>query len=127
MSSPLPAYLSTLVVQLPLLLAYVAALVFCATRWNRYPRPAQLAFLGTTFLLLASIAHPLINMAITTNFRGNSALQMSQMLTITGLISSIVRATGFLFILGAVFIHRTRTDPHAAFPFATPAQQQPGH
>src|SRR5688572_17675937 len=106
MSSPYTPYFAILIGQSPMLLAYVAGLVVCVTRWNRYPRPAQLAFLGTAFLLIVSVAHPLINLAITTNFRGNPVAQTGQIMAVTGLIASIVRMTGFLFLLGAVFIHR---------------------
>lgn len=117
MNNPAAQYLANLIVQLPLIVTYIAALVFCAMRWSRYPRPAQFAFLGTTFLLLMTICQPLITMAIATQFRGNTAAQIGQMYSITGFISSVVRATGFGFLIFAAFIHRAQTDTRTAFPF----------
>jgi hypothetical protein len=40
------------------------------------------------------------------------------MLSMTGFVSSVVRATGFGFLIGAAFIHRARLDPRGAFPLS---------
>ena len=128
MSNPFSQYLSNLFIQGPLIVAYVAALVYCATRWNRNPRPAQFAFLGTTFLLLSTLAQPIINMTISTQLRGNSMVQIGQMYSITALVFSVVRGTGFGFLIAAAFVHRAQVDPATAFPFASrsPNDRAPG-
>ena len=126
MANPTAQYLSVFINQLPLIVAYLAALVFCATRWTRYPRPAQLAFLGTLFLLLTAVGQPILTQVVLTQFRSNSPVQIGQMLSITAFVANIIRATGFGFLIGAAFIPRARHDPRGAFPLATPLQGGPG-
>lgn len=120
MSQPFYPIMSELLVRSPLLLAYVIALVICAMRWNRSPRPAQMAFLGTAFLLIASVGEPLVMMWILTRLQLNSSAQVNQMLSMTHVVASVTQGTGFLFLVGAVFIGRRQTDPRTAFPMATP-------
>lgn len=123
MSNAMPQVMSAFLNQAPLIVAYLAALVFCAMRWTRYPRPAQLAFLGTVFLLIPAIGQPILTQVIITQFRSNSAVQLGQMLSMVGFVASVIRATGFGFLVGAAFIHRQ--DPRAAFPFAPPVPRPP--
>ena len=85
--------------------------------WTRSPRPAQLAFLGTMFMLLTAIAQPILTQVVLSNFRSNSSVQIGQMISIIAFVANIIRATGFGFLIGAAFIHRAQQDPRGAFPF----------
>jgi hypothetical protein len=123
MQNPFAQLVSMLVGQSPLLLAYVAGLVVCAMRWNRYPRPAQLAFLGTLFLLIAAVGTPAVNVWIVTQFQPGGAVQLGELYSILGLVSAIVRATGYAFLLGAVFFGRA-TIP-MGFPVTPPLRSSP--
>ena len=115
MNNPWAELLSALLGQLPLLAAYVLGLVICAMRWNRYPRPAQLAFLGTSFLLIAAIGQPVVSVTI---LRQLPVAKAGEMLSMLGLVSGVVRMTGYCFLLGAVFFGRA-AHAGAGFPMAT--------
>ena len=119
MTNPVAELLSALLGQLPLLIAYVVGLVICAMRWTVYPRPAQLAFLGTAFLLIAAVGHPVVSIWVRGQIGANSTSQIQEMFSMLALVSAVVRTTGYGFLLGAVFFGRAAQ--RAGFPVAAPA------
>jgi hypothetical protein len=118
MPNPLADLIHSIVPQLPLIVAYLVGMVICAMRWNRYPRPAQLAFLGTAFLVIDFLVQPTVRVFLVDRLEPSAASDMLSMLT---LISAIVRLTGYGFLLGAVFIARSVTAP----PRSSPSGRKP--
>jgi hypothetical protein len=78
-------------------------MVICAARWNRNPRPAQLAFLGTVFLLLVAVGRPVMTVVVSNWINPARAGEMLSMLE---LVCAIVSLTGYGFLLGGVYFGR---------------------
>jgi hypothetical protein len=102
--SPVEQLFSMLLGQSPLIGAYVVGLVICSMRWSRYPRPAQIAFLGTTFLLIETVGAPLVLLYVAMNIPDARSGDLKSFLAFAG---GIVRGTGYAFLLGAAYFGRS--------------------
>jgi hypothetical protein len=103
MPNPTAEFIRALIPQLPLLVIYLVGMGICALRWEKNPRPAQLAFLGTVFLVIDLFVQPGVRVFLIAKLKPSDAADMSSML---GLIGAIMRLTGYGFLLGAVLFGR---------------------
>lgn len=118
MPNPTAEFIRTLIPLLPLLAVYIGGMVICAMRWNRNPRPAQLAFLGTAFLVIDLFVQPAVRIFMISMLKPGDAADMTSMLS---LIGAVVRLTGYGFLFGAVFISRAMLPPRSSPTGRTPS------
>jgi hypothetical protein len=116
-NSALTPLIGMLLVQLPLILAYVAGIVFALVRLPRDPRPATLVLMGCVVLLMVSLLGPLAQQWAIYNRSSASIAAIGQILIAMNLVLSVVRAGGFVLLIVAAFV--ARVDPqgvYSAFP-----------
>ena len=93
----------SIIVQSPLLLAYIIALIIVLTRWGQYPKVCLQAFLGVFVLGLLVF------------FRASEGLILDLLRVehsvanwrIIGVVANLAEMTAFLLLLGAIFIGRS--------------------
>jgi hypothetical protein len=118
MPNPTAEFSRTLIPQLPLLVIYLVGMGICAMRWNKNPRPAQLAFLGTAFLVIDFFVQPAVRIFMIARLMPSDAADMTSMLA---LIGAVMRLTGYGFLLGAIFISRPTPIPRSSLSDQIPS------
>ncbi|RBP43838.1 hypothetical protein DES53_105237 [Roseimicrobium gellanilyticum] len=97
-----------LVGNIPMLLAYAAALIFVIVRWRQSPRASTLALCGVLFglllLLLVPVAYAWLSRSVMTG--GKSSLEMQTAYTVAGLAVSSLHAISFGFLFLAIYADR---------------------
>ena len=107
-TSMLMYFASQMLGQAPILLVYLLGIILCATRWQRAPKAAMIALIGTGVMLLSTLVFGFMNAYVITN-QINSGSPMSgvgQSLAFLSMGASILRAGGFALVLAAVFAER---------------------
>ncbi len=111
MNPMLTSYLTQLAVQSPVLIVYVIGLVLAIVFWARYPGPAVLTFVALALLLVITLAFPLVQMYVV-RVRAESTWSMQKygtVMSVVGVVSSILRAAAGGLLLSAVFMGRGRS------------------
>jgi hypothetical protein len=121
MANPWSQFTAMLIGQSPQLVVYVGGLILCLVMWSRHPRPALLAFLGCTMLLVATIGFSFAQVSMMAQRAGSgmSISQIGTMMSVVGLAAGVVRAAGFILLLCAVFAAR-QPQSLGAFPVGNP-------
>jgi hypothetical protein len=102
--------LSQLLIQAPVLVAYVIGLFLALKFWSRYPLASRLAFFATGILLLVTVALTLVpSYVMYTPDLGWSMAQRSLVMAAIAIVGSVIRALAFALLLGAVFVDRNRS------------------
>ena len=108
-SSSFIAVLSSLAIQSPLLILYLAGIVIALIRWARHPRTSLFTILALGVLLVLAITNTFVYTLLPTYFFGGEQT-LSQRFTIfylIGIIINLLHATAFGFLLAAIFGERT--------------------
>lgn len=94
--------------QIPMMLAYVVALIVVITRWRRVPRASMLALCGLLFGLFLLTLAPLVYawLAQKINSGGASRTEVASMYFIAGVGISICHAISFGFLFLAIYADR---------------------
>lgn len=98
--------------QIPMLLAYLIAMILAVTFWQRCPTSALLTFVAGGLLLIVSIAQTFLNWYLIHGRDGLAAGNgnIGSILAVVGLVGSVLRALGFGLLLAAVFTGRSRAE-----------------
>ena len=107
-TSMLMYFANQMLAQAPILLVYLFGIILCAMRWQRAPKAAMLALIGTGVMLLTTLVFGFMNAYLITN-QINSGTPISgvgQSLAFLSMGASILRAAGFALVLAAVFAQR---------------------
>jgi hypothetical protein len=116
-NSSLTPLMGMLLAQLPMMLVYLAGIVFALVRLQRNPRPAALVLIGCVILFVALLLGPLVQTWVINNRTSVGVRQIGQILTIFNLVMSFVRAAAFVLLIIAAFVGRPEADPmYSAFP-----------
>jgi hypothetical protein len=99
-----------LLVQAPVFLAYVIAMLAAVIFWKRCPTACMLTFIGAGLLLALGIGQTLLQLFF---FQaragvGGDPAQVRSMLQVIGLATNFLRALGVGLLVAAVFVGRTR-------------------
>jgi len=121
-------FLSQLVGQAPMLLAYVVGTILALVFWRRCPLPAKLTLLGLMLLLITSLVQSfLVSYFVQARVNFDWSHQtVGLLMSVTGLVGSLIRAAAFSLILIAVFIGRKTaqvSSPIEALPLMEPASR----
>src|SRR5262249_5252904 len=119
-------FLTQLVGQAPMLLAYVVGGILALVFWRRCPLPAKLTLLGLMLLLITALVQSfLISYFIQAQVNLDWSHQtVGLLMSVTGLVGSLIRAAAFSLILIAVFIGRKTAQvsgPLESLPLIEPA------
>lgn len=98
---------------LPMLLAYAAALIFIIVRWRRAPRASLLALSGVLFGLFLQVLMPLLYVWASRRAMNseNTAMEMQSLYTVIALAGSIAHAVSFGFLFLAIYADRRYPSP----------------
>lgn len=105
--------------QIPEMVALFLGMLLAVAKWRRYPRPSLLAFLGFGTLLVASIG------GISILLFGPTLLPNANqdvLLVVVWGLRSVLYATGFGLLLGAIYVAR---QPRRQPPPFRPAIEEP--
>jgi hypothetical protein len=108
----LPEFLETalrnLPGQVPMMLAYVVALIVVITRWRQAPRASMLALCGVLFGLFLLTLSPFVYawLAQKVNSGGASSTEVMSMYFIAGVGISFCHAISFGFLFLAIYADR---------------------
>jgi len=108
MSSVPLMILTTLAIQLPVLIALLIGIILCLTSWKRYPKPSLLAFLGLLLLMILVVINVLTDY-LPFFLQSTFDMKYSEMAPIqigTGIILSILHAVGYILLIAALFSSR---------------------
>jgi hypothetical protein len=107
--------LQQLVYQLPVLLVYMAGMIFATQFLKRYRVASILTLLATGTLIFAAIGTSAAQAYLigSQGRTGLSAVQIGQMLSIIGIASSVLRAAAFGLLISAVFVGRDTQSPES--------------
>jgi len=94
----------------PTLLVYLVAMIVAFVYWNRHPRPCLLVLLAVGLMLFTTVGFMVlqmyvINSRVMNQWRG---MTLGSVLTVIGLVRSIIQAGAFGLLLMAVFTDRPR-------------------
>ncbi|MEZ0389578.1 MAG: hypothetical protein ACAI34_21040 [Verrucomicrobium sp.] len=105
--------LSMLMGQIPMLLAYAAALIILIVRWRQAPRASMLALCGVLFGLFLMVLMPLLYAWLPRRHvsGGGSTAEMSTMVGIVSIAGSIAHAVAFGFLFLAIYADRRYPSP----------------
>ena len=106
--------LRQLLMQSPILLVYLAGMMFALAVWRRYPVPCVFVLIATTVLLVVSVAQTFLTQYLihARVERGWEPAQLSWVLSASGLVGSVLRAIGLGLLLAAVFVGRGEKSGH---------------
>lgn len=101
-------FLASIIYTIPFLLAYLTGVVIALMNYRKMPKPAFLALVGCSLLLLNS----LINIFRTAWFfywfspSGRDAQFLGTVTSIIGVFTTLFGVAGFIFLLAAIFVKR---------------------
>jgi hypothetical protein len=129
MESTLVFFLSQLLSQGPMLLAYLVGAILALVFWRRCPSPARLTLIATLLLLVVSLVQSfLVSFFVQARVdQGWSYEQVGLIMAVLGLVASLIRVTAFALLLTAVFMGRKVTPAamfHQALPVTEPLASQ---
>lgn len=104
----LDAILSTMVYQVPFLLAYVIGIVIVFLRRRQCPRAASMALAALTLMFLNSFLGSALHGYLIAGMSYQSNASTAQIVSIVGLARGIVSLTGIGLLVCAVFTGRPR-------------------
>ena len=100
--------LTTLSIQLPILIALLIGIILCFTHWKRHPKPSLLAFLGLLLLMILAVINVLtdylpflLQSAFDMKYSAMAPIQIG-----TGIVLSIMHAVGYVLLIAAIFSGR---------------------
>jgi hypothetical protein len=110
--------LSTLAIQLPVLVALLIGIILCFTHWRGYPKPSLLAFLGLLLFMILTLINVL---TVHLPYFLQSTLNMTYSVmapiqTGVGIISSILHAVGYALLISAIFFRRKVKSDESTLP-----------
>jgi len=110
--------LTTLSIQLPVLIALLIGIILCFTHWKRYPKPSLLAFLGLLLFMILTLIN-VLTVYLPYFLQSTFNLTYSAMAPIqtgVGIISSILHAVGYVLLIAAIFSSRKVKVDESALP-----------
>jgi hypothetical protein len=117
--------LSSLMMQLPLLLVCLAAVAFVLVRWKQASRGAIWALLGFGLALVLCLAIPLVQTAVQQwVMQGGNVAHRAGIFGGLSLVWSVLRAASYALLLVAVFAGRA--TPQAVAPPPLIQGENPG-
>ena len=121
-------FLTQLLGQAPILLAYLAGVILALVFWRRCPGPAKLTFIAMLLLLITSLVHSfLFSYFLQVRVElGWSHEQVGLIMSAIGLLASLIRVTALALLLTAVFIGRKvarDSRPNEALLLTEPASR----
>ena len=112
-SEPLKMFLAMIPLYLPGLIVALAAILVCLAKWKQSPQGAKWALLGFSLSLFLSIAWPIANTFIQQWMLhgGGNQTERLWVYSAMAIVSSVLHALVYVFLLVAVFAGRsTPTD-----------------
>jgi hypothetical protein len=102
-----PQILTNLLFRLPMLLLWLVALILCLVRWKRHPKASLLGIVAFSILVLQA----LVNVGLDVWFFGvmgppTSGMRVGKFYTLRSVLSTIVSAIGWGFLLVGFFVDR---------------------
>ena len=100
----LPTLFSYLV-QFPILLVWLAGFILAIAYWRRHPRASLLTVIALVIFLLESVVNTYLNLwlPLMLSERGIATFQMSQILVVKGIVTSIILAVAWGLLIAAIF------------------------
>ncbi len=97
--------LSSLLIQLPLLLVWLVGIILALFFWRQHPRVSLLALIAISLLFVEDIASTFLNMWLPLTLRngGLGIGRLNLLLPIIGVGESVVRAIAWGLLLAAIF------------------------
>lgn len=110
--------IGTLAASIPVLLAYLIAIVVALAYIGQYPRPATLTLIAAITLLVTTVVQQVIQINLVSMWRtrGWTASQYSAAIGGISLVFNILRAGAFGLLTWAVFSGRSTNAPSEGFP-----------
>jgi hypothetical protein len=105
---------------IPMLLAYAAALIIVITRWRVAPRVSILALCGVLLGLFLVLVTPLVytylsrTLSSGSSGSGSSTMSITSVYAVVGFVTSLVHAISFGFLFLAIY--KDRQSPIAPPP-----------
>jgi hypothetical protein len=122
-------FLTQLLGQAPMLLAYVAGMIVALVFRRRYPRPSRITFFAMMLFLITTLVQLfLVSYFVQASIdSGWKDEKYGPIMAATGLVGSLLRVAALGLLLTAVFMGRTvaqESRPSPAFPPTEPQQQE---
>jgi hypothetical protein len=102
------AVASSLLSMLPIFIAWTVAVVIAVRRWEQHRNVSAWLVIGVSILFATGVFGRVIGVALpmTMSRRGTSAAQLGWVLAGWSMVSSIISAGGWAFVIAAVFGER---------------------
>ena len=98
-----------LMISLPVLLVWLAGLVFCIINWRKAPRAGLFALIGLVVLFCDRFFYFAASTLVASSIRTMSPNSIGWAYFFLGFFSSVLSAAGFALLILAIWAERTTT------------------